>query len=100
MKQYQYPVAGDSLKAQHIHKHREFSKKVLNMRNDIHDGNKPDTNMLLGFIYDWLLHHIKPVDKDLTAWLLYKSRVLSLRVAIAKSGTSQLIVKFQNTINY
>lgn len=70
MQKYHYPAEGDNLKAQHILEHREFSNKVLNMRNDMHDGNKPDKDVLLGFIYDWLLHHIKQVDKDLTDWLL------------------------------
>lgn len=70
MQQYNYIETNNNLMSQHLNEHRSFSAKVLAIRNDIHDGNKPDIEVLLGFLYDWVLHHIKQVDKDLARWLL------------------------------
>ena len=66
MQQYGYGVQEDELEA-HLAQHRNFSAKVVSIREDLKAGTLISREALLGFLSDWLSHHILNTDMKLGA---------------------------------
>jgi hemerythrin len=56
----------------HLRQHREFSSKVVEVREGIKTGNLISREDLLTFLNGWLINHILKTDKRLTAFILAK----------------------------
>ena len=66
MNQYGYSEKGDEQDA-HLAQHRSFSAKVVSIREGLKAGTPVSCEELLGFLSDWLSHHILNTDKKLGA---------------------------------
>lgn len=51
--------------AAHLREHREFSRRVVALRDEAADGGPVAVEALLVFLEDWLIHHIMGSDKKL-----------------------------------
>ncbi len=58
--------------AAHLQQHREFSAKVVAVRESIKTGNLISREDLLSFLNGWLINHILHTDKRLAAFILQK----------------------------
>jgi hemerythrin len=54
----------------HMKQHRDFSAKVVAIRDAIKAGHPVDKDELIGFLMTWLINHINKTDKKLGAYLL------------------------------
>ncbi|MGZ8152876.1 MAG: bacteriohemerythrin [Methylovulum sp.] len=66
MQEYGYIEEADN----HIRQHRNFSAKVVEIRNNIKAGILISREDLLSFLNNWLINHILSTDKELAAFLL------------------------------
>lgn len=66
MQKYGYMENADA----HIRQHRDFSAKVIAVRNDIKAGILISREDLLSFLNNWLINHILHTDMQLAAFLL------------------------------
>ncbi|MGZ8159114.1 MAG: bacteriohemerythrin [Methylobacter sp.] len=66
MQEYGYIEEADN----HIRQHRDFSAKVVEIRNNIKAGILISREDLLSFLNNWLINHILSTDKELAAFLL------------------------------
>lgn len=66
MQEYGYIEEADT----HIRQHRNFSAKVVEIRNNIKAGILISREDLLSFLNNWLINHILSTDKELAAFLL------------------------------
>lgn len=71
MQQYGYSEQEEDLEA-HLAQHRSFSAKVVSIREDLKAGTLISREALLGFLSDWLSHHILNTDKKLGAHIRAK----------------------------
>ena len=71
MQQYGYSEQEEDLEA-HLTQHRNFSAKVVSIREDLKSGTLISRESLLGFLSDWLSHHILNTDKKLGAHIRTK----------------------------
>ncbi len=71
MQQYGYSDQEEDLEA-HLAQHRSFSAKVVSIREDLKAGTLISREALLGFLSDWLSHHILNTDKKLGAHIRAK----------------------------
>jgi hemerythrin-like metal-binding protein len=58
--------------AMHLEQHRNFSAKVVAVRDGIKAGNAIAPSDLLAFLNGWLVNHILNTDKRLAAFILSK----------------------------
>jgi hemerythrin-like metal-binding protein len=63
----------DDLEA-HLRQHREFSAKVVEVREGIKAGKLISRDDLLTFLNGWLINHILKSDKRLGAFILTKQK--------------------------
>ena len=54
---------------QHIKQHRNFSTKVVSIRESIQTGHHIDEKELIDFLKNWLINHINNIDKKFTVYL-------------------------------
>lgn len=74
MQEYGY-VEGSAEDADaHIQQHRNFSTKVVAVRDSIKVGKLISREDLLSFLNGWLINHILNTDKRLAAFLLASER--------------------------
>ena len=71
MQQYGYDEQGQELEA-HLAQHRSFSAKIVSIREDLKAGTLISREALLGFLSNWLSHHILNTDKKLGAHICAK----------------------------
>jgi len=72
MQECGYPEEAQADAAQHLEQHRAFSSKVVAVHERIKSGTPPSSAELLGFLSDWVTHHILKTDKKLGAFILAK----------------------------
>lgn len=63
MQRYGYDKSFPEDAKKHIAEHREFSKKVVAIGEQLREGNKVSRLEVLTFLNDWLNNHILDVDK-------------------------------------
>jgi hemerythrin len=69
MQERGYFAAEPEAAAQHLEQHRDFSRRVTDLRAAA-GGRWPDAgDELLQFLEDWLVHHIKVIDRRLAKHL-------------------------------
>jgi len=55
--------------AQHVQEHRDFSKTVAGVQQDLKTGKPVTREVLLGFLNHWLVNHIMHTDMRLASFL-------------------------------
>jgi len=58
--------------AKHMTQHRDFSAKVVDVRESLKAGNLIGQDELISFLLSWLLNHIDKTDKKLGKYLATK----------------------------
>lgn len=53
----------------HMKQHRDFSSKVVKVRDSLKAGNLIEHDELISFLVNWLINHINKTDKKLGAFL-------------------------------
>lgn len=56
----------------HMKQHRDFSNKVLEIRDSLKNGNLIEKEKLIKFLVSWLINHINKTDKKLGEFLSNK----------------------------
>lgn len=56
----------------HMKQHRDFSAKVVEVRDSLKAGNLIEQEKLISFLVNWLVNHINKTDKKLGAFLVSK----------------------------
>lgn len=74
MQEYGYQEAEEASMQRHLDQHRGFSTKVVAIREGIKSGKLIAPGELIGFLNDWLVHHIQHTDQALAAFVLAKRR--------------------------
>lgn len=69
MEAYDYKGRHTTDYESHMKQHRDFSAKVVAIRDAIRMGNPIDKDELIGFLTNWLINHINKTDKKLGAFL-------------------------------
>lgn len=72
MEQYNYMVECPEDYKSHMKQHRDFSAKVVDVRNSLRAGNLIKQEELIGFLVKWLINHINKTDKKLGEFLQTK----------------------------
>lgn len=69
MLEYDYEGTHPKDYESHMKQHRDFSKKVVDIRDEIKLGHPIDKDELIAFLKNWLINHINKTDKKLGAFL-------------------------------
>lgn len=69
MQQYDYAKAYPQDYEAHMKQHRDFSAKVVQIRDDIKMNKPINKDDLIAFLTQWLINHINKTDKKLGAFL-------------------------------
>ena len=72
MQEYNYAEASAVDSDLHLQQHREFSAKVVALREGIKTGDLISREDLLTFLNGWLINHILKMDKRLATFILNK----------------------------
>ena len=72
MQEYNYEEAHPKDYATHMKQHRDFSAKVVEVRNELKSGNLIGQEELISFLVKWLINHINNTDKKLGSFLQTK----------------------------
>lgn len=72
MQQYHYASCHKIDAETHWQEHREFSAKVVEIREKIRSGASISRDELLVFLNNWLINHIMNTDKKLAAFVCAK----------------------------
>jgi hemerythrin-like metal-binding protein len=64
MQRYGYDLAFPEDAKNHIREHREFSKKVVSICEQLREGNRVSRIDVLTFLNDWLYNHLLDVDQQ------------------------------------
>ncbi len=70
MQQSGYSEQDAAMQALHLEQHRNFSSKVVAIRENLKAGILIAPDDLIGFLNQWLVDHIMNTDKKLAAFLL------------------------------
>jgi hemerythrin-like metal-binding protein len=63
MQRYGYDKSFPDDAKSHIHEHREFSKKVVDICDQLREGNRVSRIEVLTFLNNWLYNHILDIDQ-------------------------------------
>jgi hemerythrin-like metal-binding protein len=74
MAHHRYAEATPAAAAKHLAEHRNFSARVVAMRDALGDGTRMGPDALLAFLEDWLTHHILNTDRELGAFITARRR--------------------------
>jgi hemerythrin-like metal-binding protein len=69
MRLHGYATAAPEEAAAHLHQHRHFSEKVVDMRSTARAGKPGSREALVEFLQNWLVNHILTTDKRLGQFL-------------------------------
>ncbi len=72
MQEYNYEVEAKDDFEDHMKQHRDFSAKVVEIRESLKAGNLIEQDELISFLVNWLLNHIDKTDKKLGKFLSEK----------------------------
>ncbi len=75
MLRYDYAAACPEEAKAHIAQHREFSRKVVSVRDKLREGQKVSHMEIQGFLNHWLREHLLGIDQSLGKFLLEKMRL-------------------------
>ncbi len=75
MLRYDYAAAYPEEAKAHIAQHREFSRKVVRVRDKLREGQKVSRMEIQGFLNHWLREHLLGIDQSLGKFLLEKMRL-------------------------
>lgn len=64
MQRYGYDKSFPEEAKSHIHEHREFSRKVVAICEQLREGNRVSRIDVLTFLNDWLYNHLLDVDQQ------------------------------------
>ncbi len=54
----------------HIEQHRSFSRHIVEISDQLHEGQQVSCSEVLTFLNEWLCNHVLGTDRKLTAFLL------------------------------
>lgn len=69
MSKYKYDETKPDEYNQHIKQHRDFSSKVVEIRESIKNGKMIHSEELIDFLKNWLINHINKTDKKLGIYI-------------------------------
>lgn len=69
MQEYGYPAAHAGDAEAHLRQHRDFSRKVVALRDSLRAGIPVSREELIGFLNQWLVNHILNTDQRLGAFI-------------------------------
>lgn len=69
MQKYDYKAYSLNEYESHMKQHRDFSAKVVAIRESIKEGNPICKDELIEFLTNWLINHINKTDKKLGAYI-------------------------------
>ncbi|MBN2825561.1 MAG: hemerythrin family protein [Campylobacterales bacterium] len=72
MQEYNYEEAHPNDYQSHMTQHRDFSAKVVEVRNSLKAGNLIEKDELISFLLNWLINHINKTDKKFGTFLQTK----------------------------
>ena len=72
MAEYKYAESHPQNSDAHLREHREFSAKVVSIRDEIAKGNLISRDELLTYLNSWLVDHILNIDKRMASFILSK----------------------------
>jgi hemerythrin-like metal-binding protein len=72
MQEYNYESEAPKDYENHMKQHRDFSAKVVDVRDSLKSGNLIGQDELISFLVNWLLNHIDKTDKKLGKFLSSK----------------------------
>jgi len=72
MQEYNYVLEAPKDYENHMKQHRDFSAKVVEVRESLKAGNLIEQEELISFLLNWLLNHIDKTDKKLGKFLATK----------------------------
>jgi len=72
MKEYHYEKEAPQDFENHMKQHRDFSHKVVELRDSLKAGNLIEKDELISFLLNWLLNHIDKTDKKFGNFLQAK----------------------------
>ncbi|MES9971970.1 MAG: bacteriohemerythrin [Candidatus Thiodiazotropha sp.] len=72
MQRYDYAAACPDDAQAHIAQHRDFSRQVVTIRDQLREGQKVSRIEILRFLNHWLRDHVLGVDQSLGKFLLEK----------------------------
>lgn len=72
MHKYDYEGEAKNDFDNHMKQHRDFSSKVVELRDSLKSGNMVGKDELIGFLLNWLLNHIEKTDKKFGKFLQTK----------------------------
>ena len=72
MEQYNYISEKPQEYESHMTQHRDFSAKVVEVRDSLKAGNLIEQEALISFLVTWLFNHINKTDKKLGEFLQEK----------------------------
>lgn len=72
MNTYKYKDEAPQEYDSHMKQHRDFSTKVVEVRDSLKAGNLIEQEELISFLFNWLINHINNTDKKLGKFLQNK----------------------------
>jgi hemerythrin-like metal-binding protein len=70
MEEYKYAETKPEDNDTHLREHREFSAKVISVRDGIENGILISREDLLDYLNNWLINHIQSTDKRMGSFVL------------------------------
>lgn len=74
MQEYNYSTEAPKDFESHMKQHRDFSAKVVEVRDSLKAGDLIGQDELISFLLNWLLNHIDKTDKKLGIFLSEKMK--------------------------
>ena len=74
MQQYGYAAADPQQARDHITQHRDFSNRVVAVRDQLREGQQASRIEVLRFLNHWLRNHVLGTDQKLTKYLNLKTK--------------------------
>lgn len=75
MSAHDYATAAAADAERHHREHREFSAKVVAVRDALSAGHEVSADSVLSFLEDWLIKHIMQTDQLLGAFIRQKGQI-------------------------
>jgi hemerythrin len=72
MEQYGYAESAPEEAARHLEQHRAFSAQIVSTHKNLRYGAPVQQDEIVGFVNDWLNHHILKTDARLGTFILNK----------------------------
>jgi hemerythrin-like metal-binding protein len=70
MQRYGYTVLYPEKAKQHIAQHRDFSQRIVSVKDSLREGEKISPNEVLVYLNEWLTKHVLGIDRQLGDFLV------------------------------